>query len=203
MGGCDRLPCSRRTVSVSGPALPQLLGQPMLVFSRLSGTDNLNELFEYELELRTPDERNAIYGPAADLDKKALEGTEVTVQIELDGSGIGLKGGVGAGKREITGIVTQVRGPCLVGRHIAYRLTLRPWLWLATLRSDYKIFQNKNVVEILDELLGKYNYPVEKRLDVRLYPRRVFQQQYGETDYAFFQRLTQEWGISWFVEHSN
>lgn len=203
MNGLDRFSPSDRTVSVSGPALPSMLGRPTLVFSRLSGTENLNELFEYELELRTPDERNAIYGPAADLDKTALEGTEVTIQIELDGSGVGLRGGAGAGKREITGIVTQVRGPYLAGQHIAYRLTLQPWLWLATRRSDYKLYQNKNVVEILDELLSHYIYPVDKRLDVRKYPKRVFQQQYGETDYAYFQRLTQEWGISWFIEHSN
>jgi len=195
-------PIPSRTVSVSGAALPTLQGQPTLVFSRLSGTDNLNELFEYDLELRTPDEHHAIYGPAADLDKRSLEGTEVTIKIELDGSGIGVEGRVGAGAREITGIVTQVRGPYLKGRHIAYRLTLRPWLWLATRRSDYKIYQDKNVVQIIDALLGNYIYPVEKRLDIRKYPNRVFQQQYGETDFAYFQRLTQEWGISWFIAHS-
>ncbi|AOZ09950.1 type VI secretion system Vgr family protein [Cupriavidus malaysiensis] len=190
-------------VKVSGPALPELLGQPTLVFSRLSGTDNLNALFEYELELRTPDERSPVFGPAANLDKKALQGTAVTVEIALDGAGVGLQGGIGAGKREITGLVTQVRGPYPVGRQIAYQLTLRPWLWLATLRSDYKIFQHKTVVEILDELLGNYIFPVEKRLDAGRYPKRVFQQQYGETDFDFFQRLTQEWGISWFIDHAN
>ena len=203
MDGLDHLPLFGRTISVSGAALPMLLGQPTLVFSSLSGTDNLNELFEYDLELRTPDERHAIYGPAADLDKKTLEGTEVTIRIELDGSGIGLQGRAGAGTREITGIVTRVRGPYLVGRHIAYRLTLRPWLWLATLRSDYKIYQEMNVVQILDALLANYIFPVEKRLDMRRYPTRVFQQQYGETDFSYFQRLTQEWGISWFIAHSD
>ena len=61
MDGLDHLPLSGRTISVSGAALPMLLGQPTLVFSSLSGTDNLNELFEYDLELRTPDELSLIH----------------------------------------------------------------------------------------------------------------------------------------------
>lgn len=203
MGIRDNLPfLSNRTVTVKGASLPQVLGEPVLVFSRLTGTDGLNGLFEYQLELRTPDARNASFGPAADLDKKALEGQELTVEIELDGSGMGLDGGVGAGKREITGLVTEVRGPIQADRHLIYRLTLRPWLWLATLNAGFKIYQNLTVVEILDQLLSKYIFPVEMRLNVAQYPKRVFQQQFGETDFDYFQRLTQEWGMSWFHEHS-
>ncbi len=35
---------------------------------------------------------------------------------------------------------------------------------LLTHTSDYKAFQNKTVVDILDEVLAEYPYPVEKRL---------------------------------------
>lgn len=90
MDGLDHLPLSGRTISVSGAALPMLLGQPTLMFSSLSGANSLSELFECDLELHTPDERNAICGPTADLSKKTLKNTEATIRIELDGSGIGL-----------------------------------------------------------------------------------------------------------------
>lgn len=198
-----RLPlASNRTVRVAGPGIPEILGQPALVFSRLSGNEGICSLFEYELELKTPDDRNAHFGPAADLDTKALRGQELTVTIALDGSGSGLSGGVGAGEREITGLVTDVRGPIPMGRQIAYRLTLRPWLWLATLTTDFRIFQQQSVVQILDTLLSDYTFPVERRLDVARYPKREYQVQYGESDFDFFQRLTQEWGIAWHIEHS-
>ncbi|WP_335582922.1 DUF3304 domain-containing protein [Cupriavidus sp. USMAA2-4] len=71
----NRLAYSSPDVNVSSPALPELQGQPTLVFSRLSGTDHLNALFEYQLQLRTADERSPILGTAANLDKKPLRGT--------------------------------------------------------------------------------------------------------------------------------
>lgn len=202
MGHRD-LPFAARTVTVTCPGLPEIMGQPALVFSRLEGREGLCELFEYRLDLRTPDDRNAMFGPAANLDTKALRGQELTITIALEGTGTGLEGNLGAGKREITGIVTEVHGPIPVGRQITYRLTLRPWLWLATRNRDFRIFQNQTAAEMLDELLSDYSFPVERRIDVTRYPKREFQVQYGESDFEYFQRITQEWGIAWHIEHSD
>lgn len=203
MGIRDNLPFSFRTVTVAGEGLPELLGQPLLVFSKLVGTEGINSLFEYELELKTPDERNARYGPAGDFDMEAMQGKELTVSIELDGSGTGLAGNVGQGNREITGLVTEVRGPFHDGERILYRLTLRPWLWLATLTSTFKRFQNMSVLEIVEKVLSNYTFPVERRLLDIQYPKREYQLQAGETDYQFVRRVLAEWGISFFFEHSN
>lgn len=84
---------------------------------------------------------------------------------------------------------------------MVYELRLEPWLKTLTHTSDYKAFQNKNVVDILDEVLDEYPWPVEKRL-VENYPTRAWQVQYGETDFDFIQRLMQEWGIYWWFEHN-
>lgn len=193
---------SQRTITVKGADLPALPGGA-LTLSRLKGRDGINTLFAYEIELKTPDHRYAWLGPEANLNLPAMQGKELTIEIELEGTGTGLGGKFGAGTREITGLVHDVRGPFIVGRQVAYRFTLRPWLSLASLTTDYKIFQQKTVVEILDELLADYTFPVERRLDVARYPKREYQVQYGETDFALFNRLTEEWGISWFFEHSD
>ncbi|MGT2507565.1 type VI secretion system Vgr family protein [Cupriavidus basilensis] len=193
---------SARTVTLRSDSLPQISGQTALTVARVRGTEGLNDLFTYTIDCRTPDERHARHGPAANLDLQAMLGKALTVEIELEGAGVGLAGNVGAGTREITGIVTQVEGPIPEGHHFIYRLTLRPWLFLATLTSDFKIFQQRTVVEILQDLLADYTFPVENRLDVARYPRREYQGQYDETDFEFFQRLTQEWGLSYFFEHS-
>ncbi|WP_458766855.1 type VI secretion system Vgr family protein [Cupriavidus basilensis] len=203
MGASFNLPgIGGRTVTLKGEGLPELLGRSALTVVRVEGQENLCELFEYRVRLKTPDSLNSLFGPAANLDTPALQGRELTIAIELDGMGSGLAGRVGAGTREITGLVTQVEGPASEGRSLAHTLTLRPWLFLATQTTDFKIFQQKTVVEILDELLADYTFPVEKRLDVARYPKREYQVQYGETDYAFFKRLTEEWGIAFFFEHS-
>ncbi|WP_238267423.1 type VI secretion system Vgr family protein, partial [Paraburkholderia terrae] len=82
-----------------------------------------------------------------------------------------------------------------------YELALRPWIWLADQTSDYRIFQRKTVVEIIEDVFGKYMYSYDLRLSGS-YPVLDYQVQYGETDFYFIQRLMAEHGIYWFFEHS-
>ncbi|MBO0301626.1 type VI secretion system tip protein VgrG [Escherichia coli] len=175
-------------VTLSGSAVPD----GMLLFASLGGTETVGELFTYSIKLKTPDTLNQGYvSPAANLQLKPMVGKDLCVNIELDGGG----------KRYISGLVTAARVAGHQGRSVVYELRLEPWLKILTHTSDYKAFQNKNVVDILDEVLDEYPWPVEKRL-VENYPTRAWQVQYGETDFAFIQRLMQEWGIYWWFEHS-
>ncbi|EEZ6801787.1 type VI secretion system Vgr family protein [Escherichia coli] len=178
----------KHNVTLSGSAVPD----GMLLFASLGGTETVGELFTYSIKLKTPDILNLGYvSPAANLQLKPMVGKDLCVHIELDGGG----------KRYISGLVTAARVAGHQGRSVVYELRLEPWLKILTHTSDYKAFQNKNVVDILDEVLDEYPWSVEKRL-VENYPTRAWQVQYGETDFAFIQRLMQEWGIYWWFEHS-
>ncbi|EHT2532716.1 type VI secretion system tip protein VgrG [Salmonella enterica] len=175
-------------VTVSSSAVPP----GALLFASLDGGETLSELFSYVVQLKTPDTLNLGYvSPAANLPLKPMVGKDLCVNIELDGGG----------KRHISGLVTAARVVGHEGRSVTYELRMEPWVKLLTHTSDYKAFQNKTVVDILDEVLAEYPYPVEKRL-VEIYPVRTWQVQYGETDFDFLQRLMQEWGIYWWFEHS-
>ncbi|ECF1544559.1 type VI secretion system tip protein VgrG [Salmonella enterica subsp. enterica serovar Typhimurium] len=175
-------------VTVSGSAVPP----GALLFASLDGGETLSELFSYVVQLKTPDTLNLGYvSPAANLPLKPMVGKDLCVNIELDGGG----------KRHISGLVTAARVVGHEGRSVTYELRMEPWVKLLTHTSDYKAFQNKTVVDILDEVLAEYPYPVEKRL-VESYLVRTWQVQYGETDFDFLQRLMQEWGIYWWFEHS-
>ncbi len=175
-------------VTVSGSAVPP----QMLLFASINGSEKLGSLFTYIVQLKTPDTLNLGYvSPAANLPLKPMVGKDLCVNIELDGGG----------KRYISGLVTAARVVGHEGRSVTYELRIEPWLKLLTHSSDYKAFQNKTVVDILDEVLADYDFPVEKRL-VENYPTRTWQVQYGETDFDFIQRLMQEWGIYWWFEHS-
>jgi len=197
-----------RTLTIGGPAVPIFLGAPALQPVRLSGQEGLNSLFEYDLLLKTPDALNLGASGAADFNLDDFIGREISCSIQLDGMGEFLPGVVGAstdhigaGVRQINALIADAAFWGEEGRHIQYRLTLRPWLHLATLATDCRIFQNKSVIDILDELLGDYPFAVDKRL-IETYPQRDYQTQYNESDFAFFERLCQEWGISYFFEHS-
>ncbi|MEJ8810696.1 type VI secretion system tip protein TssI/VgrG [Variovorax ureilyticus] len=199
---------SKRTLSVESPAIPQHLGAPALEPVRLSGREGLNSLFEYELLLKTPDALNLGASQAADFNLDDFIGREISCSIQLDGSGQFLPGAVGpsvdhigAGVRQINALISDAACLGEEGRHILYTLTLRPWLYLATETTDCRVFQNKTVVDILDGLLEKYPFAVDKRL-IETSPQRDYQTQYNESDFEFFERLCQEWGISYFFEHA-
>ena len=202
-----------RTLSVSGAALPLYAGQSILTPVKLTGGETVGELFEYTLELKTPDALGFSQSIAANVKLDTLIGTEVTVSIQLEGKGRfipGLAGNagmanLGAGAREITGIVSHATLVREDGRSIVYALTLRPWLWQATKNCDCRIFQDMSVVEITDAVLSSYPFPVEKRLTTprpnNAWPKRDIQRQHFESDWTFLQRLWEEWGIYYFFEH--
>lgn len=207
-------PLQSRTLDVAGAALPTFNGAPVLVPVRLSGGERLGELFEYTLELKSADALAFSPSIAANIELDRLIGTEVTVSIEIEGTGHfipGLAGeagtaNVGAGTREITGLVTAAVIVREDGRSIVYALTLRPWLWLAAKNRNCRNFQDMSVVEITDEVLSAYSFPVDKRLTTprpnKVWPKRDIQRQHWESDWTFLQRLWEEWGIFYFFEHS-
>ncbi|MFZ6847546.1 type VI secretion system Vgr family protein [Undibacterium sp. RuRC25W] len=196
-----------RALSVSGPALSDI-SKPLTPL-RLVGTDGINQLFDYRLTLQTSDRAGTGVGVGADLDLDSVIGKEVTCTIELEGMGSfipGLPGGsaghIGAGTLEISALVTAARFIGVDSRHAIYEFTLRPWLHLATLTSDCKVFQNQTPVETMLTVLNDYAFVVDKRL-IDTYPLRDYCVQYNETDFAFVSRLMQEWGINYHFEHSN
>ncbi len=198
-----------RVLTVTSPAIPVLAGQPALVPLKLEGTEGINALFEYRLTLQTPDAQNFVAGQAANFELDAFIGLELTCSIELEGQGSfapGLPGvaglaNQGAGVREITGLITAARFIGEDSRHALYELTLRPWLHLATLTTDCKVFQDMTPVQVIDAVLADYTFASEKRL-IENYPLRDYTVQYNETDFEFITRLMQEWGINYHFAHS-
>ncbi|MFM9922483.1 type VI secretion system tip protein TssI/VgrG [Variovorax sp. H27-G14] len=189
-----------RTVCVGSVAMPSLLGAPALAFKSLEGSEALGQLFDYTVQLQTPESPLLTEVVTANVPVKQLVGKEFSIRIELDGKGSGVAARTGAGTRELNGLVTSARFLRSEDRRGIYEIVLRPWLILATHTSDYRIFQNKTPFEIIEEVLADYSFPTEKRITHR-YPLRTFQVQYGETDFDFITRLMQEFGIYYFFEH--
>ncbi len=106
-----------------------------------------------------------------------------------------------SGDRFYRGLVNRVEVLPVRNRHATYKITLVPWLWLLTKTTNYKIYQKKTVLEIIEEVLERYPYPVEYRCSGN-YDRLDFQAQYGESDFQYIQRLMVEHGINFHFEHS-
>ena len=208
-----------RTLSLSTSAFSPEVFAPV----KLEGREHLNELFEYQLIVKTPDleghEFYAQYGsksPTANVDLTSWLRQSITVNIELDGKEVTksdvsrtiryhYQETVGKGVRHINGVITGAQYLYNQGRSAYYLLEISPFLQAATLRQNWRIYQDKTVLEIIDELLLDYPGTVEKRLEEQKtdrYTKRDYQTQYGETDYNFLIRLLSEWGISHWYEHT-
>ncbi|WP_211443022.1 type VI secretion system Vgr family protein [Collimonas humicola] len=200
---------SSRTLSVSSSVIPVLMGEPALVAVSMIGTEGVDSLFDYQVILKTPDALNHLISQTADFKTQEWLGQEMSVQIQLEGSGsfvagqMGMSGmgNVGAGVREINGIIDDARFLRVEGRYAFYEVRLKPWLAMATLITDCTIFQDKTVKEVIDESLSGLNYSIEWRL-IDTYPKRDYTTQFNESTFHFVSRLCETWGISYFFEHS-
>jgi len=84
----------------------------------------------------------------------------------------------------------------------AYEAEVVPWIWFLSLTQDCRIFQEKNVLEIVEEVFEKYGNAEYEIRCVETPPQREYCVQYRESDLDFVSRLMEEEGIFYFFEHS-
>lgn len=161
-------PAQSRVVSISGVAIPEFAGQPILLPIKFIGDETLGKLSTFTLELRTLNlPALPVYRARDRIEPDKLVGTELTISIEFDGKGTFVpgmageagQGNLGAGKREVTGLIAELVSTGEDDRYAYYEMKVRPWLWLATLNRENRIFQNKNVVQITEAVLSSSLYP--------------------------------------------
>lgn len=171
---------TNRTFTVHSP-----LGE-QLEFRSMLGNEQISHLFEYQVRL---------ISQSASISAKALLGKDMTIEVDLTTEMNGI------GKRFMSGQVVQFTFTGRDGDHYSYEAVLRPWLWHATRRSDFKIFQNQNAPDIVKYVLSKYGFAIEDKLTLS-YRNWEYVVQYGESDYNFVARLLEGEGAYFFFEHS-
>ncbi len=167
---------SRRFLFLDTP-----LGKDALLLESFTGHEALSRLFSFQLELLSENHKIAF---------DAILGQKIS---------FGVKGPDGHSKRLIHGIVssfTQLPSNLRLAR---YRADVVPQFWLFTRRAQSRIFQNKDVQEILKLVLAGLDVSYEL---TGSFPKRDYCVQYRETDFAFAARLMEEEGIFYYFKHS-
>lgn len=159
------------------------LGPDELALLRFDGTDGINELFEYRVEALSDD-------PNIDFDK--LLGEHVSVEI-LTPYGH---------KAWFDGIVAEAQWVGVGETGNTYRFILRPWLWLATKRINQRIFHEKSVEDIVNEVLGEYGMGAVSIDVTKNYSPIEYVVQYRESDFNFVSRMMEKYGINYSFNHS-
>jgi type VI secretion system secreted protein VgrG len=133
--------------------------------------------------------------PDLDLDAMILQ----PASFSLDAGWALVEGG---GARTFSGL-------CLAAEQLSaeptglslYTLRLSPRFALLGLRRGYRIFQHRTIPAILAEILGVFGVPCALHLDAEDFPVLDYKVQYAETDLAFFTRLCEEAGITFFLRN--
>ncbi len=157
------------------------LGPDELLLESFTGGEAISHLFSFQLELWS--------------ENAAIKFEDILGQ----GISFGVIGPSGCEPRHINGIVTsftQLPGTFRLSR---YRATVAPKIWVLTRTQNLRIFQDKDVPDILKQVLQGFDVTWELQ---KSYPKREYCVQYRETDFSFISRLMEEEGIFYFFRHT-
>jgi len=169
-----------RVIRVEVPSL----GDDVLLLEGFSGEEHVSEPFEFTIQLLSEE---------TGIDPKAVLREPMILTIRLpDGS-----------DRKIHGLCNRFSQGGRDEDLTSYEAEIVPWLWFLSLNQDCKIFQQKTVIEIIEEVFGKYGNADFDIKCVESYAPREFCVQYRESDLDFVSRLMEEEGIFYFFQHSN
>jgi len=172
-------------------ALKTPLGDNFLVLTSFSGNEVLGQPFEFHIEALSEKENinfDKALGQACTIKLKTYEQKE----------------------RFFCGILTNAQW---VGSEVGgqqdyshYRLVLRPWFWLLAHRANCRIFLEKNVKDIIEQVFKDAEFSSGTDFKFRTtgnYEKIKYCVQYRETDFAFVSRLMEQYGIYYYFEHQD
>ena len=172
------------------------IGETEWDFWRFEGEEGVSRLFEYRLYVMSE-------AAVAAEQVVGMRGLLSFDMAERDESGGHPKDFNTA--RYVNGMVSAMTyvGVSSAGYH--YELDLVPVFWLLTRRRRCRIFQNKNVQEIVEQIFGDAEIPstLWKFALSKEYPKRDYCVQYRESEWDFIQRLLEQEGIFYYFEHDD
>jgi type VI secretion system secreted protein VgrG len=170
---------SNRRVQIKTP-----LGKDALLVSQFSGVEQMSSLFQFDL---------VMLSEKPDLSADAILGKDVTVTYEPPSGP----------KRHFHGFVTEFSQVGFDNHYHQYQATVRPWLWFLTRSADCRIFQQKSVADIFEEVVKPYGFTDFKLKITGALSKMDYCVQYRETDFNFVSRLLEQEGIGYHFQHAD
>ena len=163
------------------------LGKDFLLIDSIEGTESISGLFRYELRVRHAEDSET--GPPHVVKPQDILGQAVAVElVQRDGT-----------TRHFHGIVNRFTQGGRDERFTSYAMEVVPKLWLLTKSAQSRIFQNKDVKQILETVLKEYDFKIQTE---RTYQPKNYCVQYRESDFDFASRLMEEEGIYYYFKHT-
>lgn len=154
------------------------------VLRSLRGSEEISRPFDFHVELLSVD---------AHLELKQVVGQPLRLSMRTT-----------AGDRHFHGYVKEFARTRTDGGLAVYEAQIQPWFAFLDYTSNCRIFQDRTVLEIVDEVFGAYSDLAAYRygnVDASKYSKMPYCVQYNESDFAFVSRLLEEAGIYYRFEH--
>jgi len=155
-----------------------------LRFRSMSGSEGLGQLFEYNVDVVFDENK---------LEAPKLLGQSATVHLEVKDQK----------QRHFNGYICGFAHLGGLGNDAKYRLTLRPWLWFLTRRTDCRIYQNKTIPDIIAEIFRDHGFTDFKQSLSGTYGPWEYCVQYRESYFNFVSRLMEQEGIYYYFTHED
>jgi type VI secretion system secreted protein VgrG len=160
------------------------LGADALLLNSFTGSERVSMFYRFTLELLSPD---------PNVDMKGLLRKPAVISIKLDDES----------ERHIHGLFNRIALLEYGEDGMAvYQAELVPWLWFLTLYSNCRIFQNKSVPDIVEQVFKDRGFTDYQLKLQGSYQPREYCVQYRETDFNFVSRLLEDEGIFYFFQQS-
>lgn len=171
-----------RILTISTP-----LGDDVLLVTAFKGREELSQPFEFQLDLLST---------TTDIDATKIVGKLATVTILL---------GDGKTKRYFNGCVSEFSsGPLEFDNGVRhYRATLVPWFSFLKLATNCRIFQQKSVTDIIDQIFSDLGWSAYDKQLTQTYSALDYCVQYRESDFDYVSRLMESAGIFYFFKHED
>ena len=160
------------------------LGADVLGVRSIAVQEQISRLFQIEAELSS--ENGAI-------DFNKIVGHNATIRLQANESTT----------RYFNGFVSRFVQVAGKGGYAHYRATLVPWLWFLTRTADCRIFQEKSIPGIIEEVFKGHGFTDYQLKLSGSYAKWEYCVQYRETDFNFVSRLMEQAGIYYYFTHDN
>ena len=167
-----------RKVRVTTP-----VGEDVLLLKAFSGTEEVSRPFRFQVEMIAENRQKVAFD--------AMLGEKVTVHLLLADEST---------EHHFNGVCVRFAQAGRDEEFTTYRADLVPEFQLLSHKAQSRIFQRKNVPDILKEVMA--GVTVEWQLQGK-YEKRDFCVQYRESDFNFASRLMEEEGLFYFFRHED
>ena len=158
------------------------LGDDVLLPRAVSGRERFSEPYHYDLHLLSEQ---------GEINPDDILGKAVCLSYQLPSGGT----------RYFHGFVVEFGQVGFRNRFHEFQASVRPWFWLLTRAADCRIFQQRSVPDIFQEVCKAWGFTDYKLKLSGTYPKRDYCVQYRETDFSFLSRLLEQEGIYYYFEH--